>query len=214
MAKNLQLKAEVRDRVGKGASRELRRNGMIPAVIYGDKKEPLSIALPRKEMTQLIQAGGFMTHLTDIEVGGEKHTVIAKDVQFEPVRDFLVHIDYVRVAKGAKLVVEVPVHFEGEDNCQGLKDGGVLNTVRHSVEVEAPATSIPESFTINLEGFNLGDSINVSAVDMPEGVVPTITDRDFTIATIAAPAALKSEESEEADTAAEDEAAEESKDEE
>lgn len=199
MSDILKLKAQVRDRVGKGASRELRRNGMIPAVIYGDKKDPVSIALPRKDMTQLIHAGGFMTTLSEIEVDGEKHRVIPKEYSLDPVRDFLMHIDYLRIAKGAKITVEIPVHFLNEEDCPGLKAGGVLNIVRHTVEVNCPADSIPDSFDIDLLPFEVGESINISSVTLPEGIEPTITDRDFTIATIATPAALRSEEAEEED---------------
>lgn len=193
MAQTYELKATKRDRVGKGAARALRREKQIPAVIYGANKPPLSIALPLKETTLQLHAGGFLTHVAHIEVDGEKHQVIARDYQLDPVRDFLVHVDFLRISAKSRITVEVPVHFENEEDCPGLKRGGVLNIVRHAVEVEAPATNIPEAFTIDLKGLNLGDSIHISAVTLPDGVTPTITDRDFTIATIAAPAGLKEE---------------------
>ncbi|MEO0545532.1 MAG: 50S ribosomal protein L25/general stress protein Ctc [Pseudomonadota bacterium] len=196
------LKGQARDRVGKGAARELRRNDMVPAVIYGDKKAPLSIGLPIKEVTLKIHAGGFMTNILSIDVDGETHSVLPKDYQLHPVSDRVMHVDLLRVSRKTQVTVEVPVHFENEETCPGLKAGGVLNVVRHTVEVNCPANSIPENFAIDLNAFSLGDSINISAVDLPENVVPTITDRDFTIATIATPAGLRS------DDAADDEDAE------
>ena len=186
-----ELKAERRDRVGKGAARELRRNGNVPAVIYGDKKDPLPIALSRKEVTLRLHAGGFMTTLATIDVGGEKIQVLPKDYQADPVRDFITHVDFLRIGKGSRVVVEIPVHFMNEDDSPGLKRGGVLNIVRHEVEVDCPATAIPDAFEIDLTGLDIGDSIHISHVTLPEGVTPTITDRDFTIATIASSSAMK-----------------------
>jgi large subunit ribosomal protein L25 len=203
---SVELKASVRDRVGKGAARELRRQGLVPAVIYGDKKAPLSIAVSYKDTLRKIHDGGFLSHVIEIEVDGDKHRVIPKDYQLEPVRDFLVHVDFLRVGKNSTLTVEVPVHFENEEQSPGLKKGGVLNIVRHTVEVSVPANKIPEHLVVDLSGSEVGDSIHISAVSLPKDVTPTITDRDFTIATIAAPSALRSSEGEEADDA--DEAAE------
>ena len=199
MSDNNTLTAQARDRVGKGAARELRRNNMVPAVIYGDKKDPLSIALPRKETTLAIHAGGFMTNLLDIDVDGKKHTVLPKDYQLHPVSDAVMHVDLLRVSAKTEVTVEIPVNFLNEETCVGLKAGGTLNVVRFTVEVNCPANSIPEGFDIDLTPFEIGDSINISAVDLPEGVTPTITDRDFTIATIATPAGLKSDEDAEGD---------------
>ncbi len=198
------LEGQLRERVGKGAARELRRNSMVPAVIYGDKKDPVSIALPYKELSMKIHSGGFMTTILSIKVGSDEHRVLPKDYQLHPVRDFIEHVDLLRVSKNTVVTVEIPVHFENDETSVGLKRGGVLNIVRHTVEVNCPADSIPESFSIDLENFDVGDSINISTVTLPEGVVPTITDRDFTIATIAAPAALKSEEDEDADAVSAD----------
>lgn len=199
---SVELKASVRDRVGKGAARELRRNGLVPAVIYGDKKSPLPISISYKEAFKKIHEGGFLSHIINVEVDGEKHRVIPKDYQVEPVRDFLVHVDFLRVGKDTTLTVDVPVHFINEEKSPGLKKGGVLNIVRHTVEITCPASSIPEDLVVDLTGFDVGDSIHISVVTLPKGVQPTIADRDFTIATIAAPSALRSEESadEEADT--------------
>ena len=190
------LKAQARDRVGKGASRELRRNKMVPAVIYGDNKDPLPISLDTKEMTERLQAGGFMITVFNIEVDGESHRVLAKDYQRDPVRDFLQHIDFFRITKGATLVVEIPVHFENEEESPGISRGGVLNVVRHTIEVECRASEIPEGIIADLTGLDIGDSLNISAITLPDGVKPTIEDRDFTIATIAAPAVLGEEPSE------------------
>ncbi|WP_375143255.1 50S ribosomal protein L25/general stress protein Ctc [Pelagibacterium sp. H642] len=200
---SVELKASVRDRVGKGAARELRRQGLVPAVIYGDKKAPLSIAVSYKDTFKKIHDGGFLSHVIEIDVDGEKHRVIPKDYQLEPVRDFLVHVDFLRVGKNSTLTVEVPVHFENEEKSPGLKKGGVLNVVRHTVEVTVPADQIPEYLVVDLTGTEVGDSIHISAVTLPKGVTPTITDRDFTIATLAAPSALRSSEGEESEEAGE-----------
>ncbi len=199
MSNEYTLEAQARERVGKGASRELRRNGMVPAVIYGDNKDPLAIALSYKDLSMKLHGGGFMTTIATIDLAGDKHRVLPKDYQLDPVRDFIEHVDFLRVSKNTIVTVEIPVHFENEEESPGLKRGGVLNIVRHTVEINCPADSIPDSFTVNLEGFDIGDSINISNVTLPEGVEPTITDRDFTIATIASPAALKSEEEEAAE---------------
>ncbi|MBL4731416.1 MAG: 50S ribosomal protein L25/general stress protein Ctc [Rhizobiaceae bacterium] len=193
MSDTIKLDAQARDRVGKGASRELRRNNLVPAVIYGDKKEPLSIALPFKELSKQTSSRSFMTSLVDITVDGKKHSVLPKDIQFDAVRDFVTHVDFLRVSSKTIVTVEIPVHFTNEEECPGLKVGGVLNIVRHAVEVNCPASAIPDFFEIDLIKFELGDSVNISAVSLPDGVEPTITDRDFTIATIASPAGLKSE---------------------
>ncbi|WP_424982713.1 50S ribosomal protein L25/general stress protein Ctc [Maritalea sp. S77] len=191
-----ELKAKVRDRVGKGASRALRREGQVPAVIYGDNKSPLSITVTYKDAMKRIQMGGFLSQVITVDVDGENHRVIPRDYQLEPVRDFLVHIDFLRVSKSSVLNVEVPVHFTNEETSPGLKRGGVLNVVRHTVELSCPADSIPEFLEIDLGSAEVGDSLHISTVALPKGVTPVITDRDFTIATIAAPSALKSEENE------------------
>ncbi|TDQ66950.1 large subunit ribosomal protein L25 [Maritalea mobilis] len=192
-----ELKAKARDRVGKGASRALRREGQVPAVIYGDNKSPLSITVTYKDAMKRIQQGGFLSQVITVDVDGENHRVIPRDYQLEPVRDFLVHIDFLRVSKSSVISVEVPVHFLNEEKCPGLKRGGVLNVVRHTVELNCPADSIPEALEIDLSAAEVGDSLHISAVTLPKGVTPVITDRDFTVATIAAPSALKSEENEE-----------------
>jgi large subunit ribosomal protein L25 len=198
MAQITELKAELRDRVGKGAARAVRRQDKIPAVIYGDKKSPIPISLPQRDLTQRLHAGGFLTHLVEIVVDGEKIRAIPKDYQLDPVRDFLVHVDFLRVGEGALLTLDVPVHFVNHGVSPGLKRGGVLNVVRHSVEMIVPADAIPEFIEVDLAGLEIGDSVHISAVTLPEGVKPTITDRDFTVATIAGAAAMKPEGEEEA----------------
>ncbi len=198
MSDNTELMAQARDRVGKGAARELRRNKMVPAVIYGDKKPPLSIALPYKDLFLRISSGGFMTTVVTIDLDGEKHRVLPKDFQLDVVRDFPLHVDFLRVSKKTIVTVEIPVQFINEEECPGLKAGGVLNIVRHTVECNSPADSIPDALVVDLSLYELGDSINISAITLPDGVEPTITDRDFTIATIASPAGLKSEDDDEA----------------
>ncbi|MFT4185146.1 MAG: 50S ribosomal protein L25/general stress protein Ctc [Rhizobium sp.] len=194
-----ELKAEARERVGKGSARELRRNGLIPAVIYGDKQAPVSIALNTNEVTKRIHAGGFLTTVATIDVDGKKIKVLPKDYQLDPVRDFTLHVDFLRVSGNSQVTVEIPVHFANHEKSPGLKAGGVLNIVRHEVEVHCPADAIPEFFTVDLSGLKAGDSIHISHVALPKNVTPVITDRDFTIATIVAPAAgLAEEGSEEA----------------
>ena len=195
------FQGQKRERVGKGAARELRRNDLVPAVIYGDSKDPLPIALPRKEVSMAIFGGGFLTHVIEVDVDGTKHSVLPKDYQLDPVRDFPLHVDLLRVGRRTVVTVEIPVHFENEDASPGLTEGGVLNVVRHAVEVNAPANAIPESFSIDLSGAAMGDSINASAVTLPRGVEFTITDRDFTIATIASPAGLASQSEDDAEEA-------------
>ncbi|MBW6423006.1 50S ribosomal protein L25/general stress protein Ctc [Rhizobium sp. XQZ8] len=191
-----ELKAEARERVGKGSSRELRRNGLIPAVIYGDKQAPISIALSTNEVTKRIHAGGFMTTVATIDVDGQKIQVLPKDYQLDPVRDFTMHVDFLRVSGDSEVSVEVPVHFVNEDK-SAIKIGGVLNVVRHEVELYCPASDIPEFITVDLAGAKIGDSLHISAVKLPKGVRPVIGDRDFTIATIVAPAAGVDEAAEE-----------------
>jgi len=204
MAQTSVLKAEARDRVGKGAARAVRRQDKVPAVIYGDKKPPIPISLNQREMTQRLHAGGFLTHLVEIEVGSEKIRAIPKDYQLDPVRDFLIHVDFLRVGEGAMLTLDVPVHFINHADSPGLKRGGVLNVVRHAIELVVPADAIPESLTVDLAGLDIGDSVHISAVALPEGAHPTITDRDFTVATIAGAAAAVPEPEEAAAPAAEE----------
>ncbi len=198
-----ELQAEAREKVGKGSAREVRRNGQIPAVIYGEKQPPLAIALSHKEIYYKIHGGGFLTTVATINVGGKKIEVLPKDYQLDPVSDQPVHVDFLRVGKNSVVTVEVPVHFINEEKSPGLKRGGVLNIVRHQVEFTAPANAIPDSITLDLDGTEIGDSLHISAVKLPKGVTPTIKDRDFTIATIAASSAARQEAHEAAEGAEE-----------
>jgi large subunit ribosomal protein L25 len=181
------LKATVRDRVGKGAARALRRDDKIPAVIYGEKKPPVSIALDQNQMSLLLNGGGFMTTVFEIDVDGKMERAIPRDFQVEPVRDFLTHIDFLRVGEHSEIAVEIPVHFVNQEASPGIKRGGVLNVVRHQVELYVPADRIPEFVEADLTGLDINDSLHISAVKLPEGVRPVIGERDFTVATIAPP---------------------------
>ena len=193
------LAAEPRERAGKGSARAARREGRVPAVIYGEKRPPTLITVGRNELVRLISKGTFMTNLFEIEVGGKKESVLPRELQVNVVSDEPIHVDFLRLGKGATVLIEVPVHFFNEEESPGLKGGGVLNIVRHTIECNCPATAIPERFDISLEGLELGDSVHVSAVDIPEGVSLLVADRDFTIATIVAPSRLKSIEQEAAE---------------
>ena len=167
-----ELKAEVRDRVGKGAARALRRDKKVPAVIYGDKKPPLPIAIDYKEAFMKLHGGGFMSTVATIDVNGEKVKVIPKDYALDPVRDFLIHVDFLRITKGAKLTVEVPVLFENEETSPGIKRGGVLNVVRYTIELECPADAIPENLVVDLGTLDLGDGAHT--VSYTHLTLPTI----------------------------------------
>ena len=191
MADTSVLKATPRDRFGKGAARAARSQGLVPAVIYGAKEPPLPITVSYKEIHARIYGGGFLNTIIDIDVDGQRTRVIPRDYQLDPVRDFPVHVDFLRIAEGATVTVDVPVHFLNHEASPGLKRGGVLNIVRHTVELVCPADQIPEALTADLTGLNINDSIHISAITLPANARLTITDRDFTVATIAAPAGLK-----------------------
>ena len=204
------ISATQRERVGKGSARAARRAGEVPAVIYGDKKEPLGIVLEAREITKIVHQPGIFGRLLDITVNGKKNTVLTRDIQFHPVTDVIMHMDFLRVSGSAKVAVAVAVEFINEDQCPALKIGGVLNVVRHEVELNCPATDIPEKITVDLDGLKIGDSIHISAIELPEGVEPKITDRDFTIATLQSPGGGVKNEDEEETEATEEEAEEDS----
>ncbi|GAB5467845.1 MAG: 50S ribosomal protein L25/general stress protein Ctc [Rhodospirillales bacterium] len=182
-----------RERAGKGAARAARREGLIPAVIYGDKKPPIPVNLSFHEINLKLHKPGFYTTLYDLKVGSKKERVLARAVQFDPVKDFPIHVDFLRIAKGATVTIQVPVHFINEEESPGLKQGGVLNIVRHEIGLVCPADAMPDSVTVDMTGLELGDSVHISMVTLPEGAEPEISDRDFTIATIATPSAVRSE---------------------
>jgi large subunit ribosomal protein L25 len=195
MSEALKLAAEARDRAGKGASRAIRREGRVPAVIYGNKQEPLQVHVEAKALVRLLQTGHFMNSIVEVDVAGKTERTLPRDVQFHPVTDRPIHVDFLRIAKDAQITVAVPVRFTDEADCTGLRRGGVLNIVRHEVEVTCPADAIPDDLVASLKGFDVGESIHISAFALPAGVKPTI-DRDFTVATIVAPSGLKAEEAE------------------
>jgi len=197
MSATVSLQATARERVGKGAARAERRAGRIPAVIYGGKETATPISIDRHELDMQLKGGSFLTTVFEIVVGGKKVRALPRDVQTDPVRDFPIHVDFLRLTRGAEIAVNIPVNFLNEEDSPGIKRGGVLNVVRHEIEVMAPADAIPDGIDADLTGLDIGDSLHISAITLPEGVTPTITDRDFTVATIAAPAGLKSEEDEE-----------------
>ena len=199
MSDNTTISAEQRERVGKGSARAVRRAGRIPAVIYGDKKNPIGITLEAREMTKIVHQPGIFGRLLDINVSGSKHTVLTRDIQFHPVTDNVLHMDFLRVSGTAKVAVAISVEFINEDECPGIKVGGVLNVVRYEVELLCPATTIPEKITVDLQGLKIGDSVHISTIELPDGVTPTITDRDFTIATIASPGGGVKNEDDESD---------------
>jgi large subunit ribosomal protein L25 len=209
MSDNTTISAEQRERVGKGSARAARRAGLVPAVIYGDKKDPVGINLNARDITRIVHQPGIYGRLLDIDLSGKKHTVLTRDIQFHPVTDVILHMDFLRVSGSAKVAVAVPVEFINEDSCPGLRIGGVLNVVRYEVELLCPATAIPEKITVDLDGIKIGDSIHISAIPLPDGVEPTITDRDFTVATIASPGGgVKNEDEEGEDAEGDDDASE------
>ncbi len=194
MSETLNLSAETRDRAGKGASRALRREGRIPAVIYGGNQEPISIHVEEKELRRQLGTGHFFNSIVELSVAGSTVRTLPKDVAFHPVSDRPLHADFLRVSANAKVEVAVPVIFINEEKSPGLKKGGVLNIVRHELELICDADKIPDDIAVDVAGTDIGDSIHISSVTLPAGSASAITDRDFTIATIVAPSALKSSE--------------------
>lgn len=194
MSDIIKLDVEPRERAGKGASRAARREGFVPAVIYGGKETPSNIKIERRVLEKLLNTGTFTTSVCEISDGGKKVRTFPRDVQFHPVTSVPMHVDFLRLVKGDSIILEVPVNFLNEEESPALKEGGVLNVVRFSIEVSAPVDAIPDSIDVDLAGLEMGASVHISEITLPEGVTPTITDRDFTIATIVAPSALKSAE--------------------
>jgi large subunit ribosomal protein L25 len=194
MSDVLSLKAMPRERAGKGASRAVRRQGQVPAVIYGNKEAAVTIAVNENELSKLVKTGHFLTSVIELDLAGVTHRTITRDVQLHPVTDRVIHIDFLRVTAQSMVKVMVPVQFINELASPGIKRGGVLNAVRHEVEIEVDAEHIPDHLTVDLTGLEIGASIRISAIQMPEGARPAIRGRDFVVATIAAPSGLKSEE--------------------
>ena len=208
----IDFKAEARSQVGKGSARAARRAGLVPAVIYGNKQPAIPITINANKWRQLMHKPGIFSQLMNIEVNNEKHFVLPRDIQQHPVSEEAEHVDFLRVTRNATVAVGINVEFINEDKCTGIKLGGVLNVVRAQVELNCPAISIPEKITVDLEGLNVGHTIHISSIQLPEGCTPTITDRDFTVATIAAPRGGLGDTEEDGDEAKDDaEATEETK---
>ena len=196
MSEQLTLPAEARDRAGKGASRALRRDGRVPAVVYGEKKDPLSIHVEEKLLSKMLSTGHFMNSVVMIDYQGKAHRTLPKAIDFHPVTSRPIHVDFLRIGEHTKVHVAVPIRFDNEEESPGLKRGGVLNTVIHELEIVCDAAHIPNEIHIPLDGLEIGDSVHISQVKLPNGVTPANTDEDFTVATIVAPSAMKSEEEE------------------
>lgn len=194
MSETLNLPAEARDRVGKGASRSLRRTGRVPAVIYGNKEEPLSVHVEEKELVRQLMTGHFFNSIVEIEVAGKTVRTLPKDVAFHPVSDRPLHADFLRVSADHKVHVNVPVVFANEPASPGLKRGGVLNIVLHDLDVVCAPDAIPDEVVVDVTGLEIGASIHIHDIQLPAGVTAAHADRDDTVATIIAPSGLKSDE--------------------
>lgn len=188
-----QIKASARALGGKGAARAVRRQGLVPAVIYGAGEPPVAIAIDYKSMYQLIFAGHFLTTQFEVDVDGQKTRVIPRDYQLDPVKDQPLHVDFLRLKAGQQIRVEVPVHFINAEAAPGIKRGGTLNIVRHTVELFVPADNIPEAINVDLTGLQINDSVHITALPLPENSRPANQERDYTVATIVAPSGMKEE---------------------
>ncbi len=204
MSTIITIPAQPRTGTGKGPARATRRSGRVPAVVYGAKKDPSLISLDPRDLMRALRAGSFMATVFDVDIAGKAERVLPRDVQFDPLSDAPMHVDFLRVSAATTVTVSIPVTFLNEEAAPGLKRGGLLNVVRHDIEANCRADAIPHHIEVDLTGLDIGDSVHISMVPLPDGVVPTITDRDFTVATIAAPTVVQ----EEATEVAEGEAAE------
>jgi large subunit ribosomal protein L25 len=192
MAETTTLRAEPRDRAGKGAARAARRSGRVPGVLYGEGKPATLISLDPKELAKEVQRPGFFARLLNVQLDGTTHRTLPRDVQLDPINDHPIHVDFLRVSAGTKITVAVPVKFTNAETSPGIRRGGMLNIARHAIDLVCPVENIPDVLTISLEGMEIGDSIHITAVKLPEGTRPTIT-RNFTVASIAAPTAVRDE---------------------
>jgi large subunit ribosomal protein L25 len=202
MPEILSLSAAPRPRTGKGATRATRRAGRVPAIVYGDGKEPVAISLEPRELARMLARPGLFATLVDINVDGASLRTLPRDVQYHPVSDAPLHVDFMRVGAGAQVTVTVPVVFINHERSAGLRRGGILNIVRHGIEMICSVDNIPDRLVVDLDGLDIGDSIHIGAVTMPEGARPVIQERDFTIASIAASSAVREEAAQAAATAA------------
>jgi large subunit ribosomal protein L25 len=185
------LKAIKRETVTAGQLNKLRESGFIPAILYGGKDPNTKISIEKKNIKNVLNSDSFLSTVLELDVDGKKLKVIPRDVAYNVISDEPIHIDFLRVVSGTKIILEIPVKFINDDDCPGLKVGGVLNIVRRKVELKCPADIIPEEIIVDLKGLEIGTSIKISSVKLPENVTPTIVDRDFVIATVAAPTVLK-----------------------
>jgi len=193
MAAIKQLAATVRSGTGKGAARSVRREGRVPGVVYGGGEAPLPIILDYKTINQLIYAGHFLTTIFEIDLGGQKVRAIPRDYQLDVVRDTPLHVDFLRLKAGSTVRVDVPLHFINQDICPGIKKGGTLNIVRHSIPMRVPADAIPDVMSVDLGSLDFHDSVHIASMKLPEGCRPLLHERDFTIVTITAPPKSKEE---------------------
>ncbi len=201
MVEFIAISAELRERAGKGSARAARRAGRVPGVVYGATKDPALVTLDAKDLLRELKSGSFLATVYDLDVGGRKERVLPREVHFDPVTDGAIHVDFMRVSAATSVTVEVPVVFLNEEEAPGLKRGGLLNVVRHEIEMVCNADSIPPNIEVDLTGLEIGDSVHISMIALPAGATPTITDRDFTIATIAAPTVVQEEAAEAAEAA-------------
>jgi len=193
MPEIINFSAEKRARAGKGAARATRRGGRVPAIVYGNGDEPVLISLEPRELSRALAKPGFYATIADISIDGEKHRTLPRDVQYHPITDAPLHVDFMRVGAGAQVTVMIPVAFINHERAPGLRRGGILNVVRHGIEMVCSVDNIPERVVVNLDGLEIGDSIHIHSVAMPEGARPVISERDFTIASIAASSAVREE---------------------
>ncbi|WP_425403352.1 50S ribosomal protein L25/general stress protein Ctc [Hwanghaeella sp.] len=208
------IPAKTRDRAGKGAARAVRREGLVPCVVYGENKDPLSISIDPRVIMKGLEQGHFFNTIYSIDVeGGANERALPRDVQFHPVSDAPLHVDFLRVGRNTRISVMIPVVFANEEDCPALNEGGQLAINRHEVEVNCSANAIPEELVADLAGLQIGDTIRISSISLPDGVEPTITDRDFVIANLQAATIAEPVEAEEDEEGAEEAAEEESADE-
>ncbi len=196
MADNISLQVEMRNETGKGAARSLRKNKLVPGIIYGGNKDPQAITVKFNELLKLLKRGRFMSTLIALEIESNKEQVICRGVQKDVVKDLPTHIDFMRLSENASINLFIPIRFDNQNTCPGIKKGGVLTVVRPEVELIVKAKEIPSELVVDLSEFDMGDTINISNIDLPEGATPTITGRDFVIANIQAPSGLRSAEDE------------------
>ena len=185
MSDAVQLTAEKRERTGKEAARALRKTAMVPAIVYGGKDEPMKISLVAREIKRELEMNPrFFSSVVALKLGSKTIQVVPREAQTHPVKGHPLHLDFLRAAKGSTVTVEVPVHFLNEEKCPGIRRGGVLNIVRREIELVCPVEAIPEQIEVDLASIEIGDSVHISAITLPDNVTPTITDRDFTICAV------------------------------